>query len=223
MAREKEAKVTCANRIYKAQFRTMNREGSMLLRIGKYLNPAIKTISCDLTGEYQKENIITALCALEQLEKLNWKISESHLQEGFASVISSTGIMGRWQTMGHNPRSICDTAHNPDGTAAVVAQIKQIPWKKLHMVWGMVDDKDLDMILPLLPEEATYYFTRSSVPRSMDPKVLTKGAREFGLKGFPFPNVEEAYRAAQKAAGADDMIFIGGSTFVVADLLIMKN
>ncbi len=222
MAREKESQVVYANQIYEARFRTLNMDGSMQLRIGKYINTTIKTITSDLTGEYQQENIITALTAVEQLQKLNWKISESHIQEGFASVIASTGIMGRWQTIGSNPRSICDTAHNVEGIAAVIRQIKQIPWHRLHMVWGMVDDKDLDMILPLLPEEASYYFARSSVPRSMDSKMLAKRAREFGLKGFPFPNVEEAYRAAQKEAGVDDMIFTGGSTFVVADLLLMK-
>ncbi len=218
MADEKNAPVICANQIYEARFRTLNLDGRMQLRIGKYINASLKTIVCDLTGDYQQENIITALTALEQLQKLNWKISESHIHEGFASVIASTGIMGRWQTIGHNPRSICDTAHNVDGIVAVIRQIKQIPWRRLHMVWGMVNDKDLDMVLPLLPEEASYYFTRSSVPRSMDSKVLTKRAREFGLKGFPFPNVKEAYRAAQEEAGPDDMIFTGGSTFVVADL-----
>jgi dihydrofolate synthase/folylpolyglutamate synthase len=222
MAHKQEAPVRCANQIYEPRFRTLNQDGSMQLRIGKYINPSIKTITCDLTGEYQQENIITALTALEQLQKLNWKISESHIQEGFASVIASTGIMGRWQTIGHNPRSICDAAHNVDGIAAVIKQIKQLPWRRLHMVWGMVNDKDLDMVLPLLPEEANYYFTSSSVPRSMDSKVLAKRAREFGLKGFPFPNVEQAYRVAQKEAGTDDMIFTGGSTFVVADLLVMK-
>ena len=222
MADERDAPVVCANHIYETQFRTLNRDGTMQLRFSKKDLPSIESIRCDLTGEYQQENIITAFTALEQLQKLNWKISESHIQEGFASVIASTGIMGRWQTIGHNPRSICDTAHNVDGIASVIRQIKQIPWLRLHVVWGMVDGKDLDMVLPLLPEEASYYFTSSSVPRSMDSKVLAKRAREFGLKGFPFPNVEEAYRAAQKEAGADDMIFTGGSTFVVADLLVMK-
>ena len=222
MAREQDAPVVCANQIYETQFRTLNLDGSMQLRFSKKGSSSIRSICCDLSGEYQQENIITAFTALEQLQKLNWKISESHIQEGFASVIASTAILGRWHTMGHNPRSICDTAHNVDGIAAVISQIKQIPWLRLQMVWGMVDDKDLDMILPLLPEEATYYFTNSSVPRSMDSKVLARRAREFGLKGFPFPNVEEAYRAAQKEAGADDMIFTGGSTFVVADLLVMK-
>ncbi len=222
IARERDVAVACANQIYEPRFNTLNRDGSMQLRIGKPGDPNTKTVSCDLTGEYQKENIITALTALEQLQKLNWKISETQIQEGFASVIGSTGITGRWHTIGHNPRSICDTAHNTDGIAAVIRQIMQIPWKRLHMVWGMVSDKDLDAVLPLLPQEATYYFTRSSVPRSMDPAELTERATEHGLSGISFPNVEEAYRAAEKEAGADDMIFTGGSTFVVADLLIMK-
>ncbi len=222
IARERDAAVVCANQIYEPRFRTLNRDGSMQLRIGKPGDPSTRTVSCDLTGEYQQENIITAFTALEQLQKLNWKISETQIQDGFASVIGSTGITGRWQTIGHNPRSICDTAHNADGITAVIRQIMQIPWKRLHMVWGMVSDKDLDSVLPLLPQEATYYFARSSVPRSMDPAGLTERATEHGLTGIPFPNVEEAYRAAQKEAGADDMIFTGGSTFVVADLLVMK-
>ncbi len=222
MAREKEAPVLCANQLYKPQFRTLDQDGIMHLRIGLPGDVSTLTISCDLTGDYQQENIITSYCALKELQRLNWAIQDSHILKGFASVGTSTGILGRWQTIGHNPRSICDTAHNPDGIAAVIAQIKQLAWKKLHMVWGMVNDKDLHAILALLPPEATYYFTRSSVPRSMDAEMLTLRAGEYGLSGSPYSNVEEAYRAAQKEAGADDMIFTGGSTFVVADLLLMN-
>ncbi|MDF1574661.1 MAG: bifunctional folylpolyglutamate synthase/dihydrofolate synthase [Bacteroidales bacterium] len=222
MARERKAEVTCANRIYEPRFRTLNKDGSMQLRIGKPINASLRTISCDLTGEYQQENIITALTALERLQKLDWKISEAHYREGFASVTSSTGIKGRWQTIGYNPRTICDTAHNVDGIATVIRQIKELPWLRLHMVWGMVSGKDLDMILPLLPEEATYYFTPSSVPRSMDALELSRRAREFGLKGNHYSKVTEAFGAAKTAAGVNDLIFIGGSTFVVADLLLMK-
>lgn len=222
IAMKRLAPVISASHNYKAQFRTLDMDGKMQVRIGKAGESSSKTISCDLTGEYQQENIITAITALEQLKKLNWQISESQILEGFASVTASTGIRGRWETIAHNPRSICDTAHNPDGIANVIRQIRQTPWKRLHMVWGMVSDKDLDMVLPLLPEEATYYFTRSSVPRSMNARVLTEQAREYGLKGIPYPNVQEAYRAAQAEAGPDDMIFTGGSTFVVADLLLMK-
>jgi dihydrofolate synthase/folylpolyglutamate synthase len=222
MASEKGVPAVCANQLYEPRFRTLNQDGTMQLRIGKPGDPSTFTITCDLTGEYQQENIITALATLEQLKKLNWNISESHILEGFASVIGSTGLMGRWQTIGNNPRSICDTAHNYDGIAAVITQILQTPWKRLHMVWGMVSDKDLDSILPLLPVEATYYFTRSSVERSMDATELSQRAAEHGLTGTPFPNVESAYRAAQNEAGPDDMIFTGGSTFVVADLLVIK-
>ncbi len=219
MAMELSAPVISAGQYYEVRYGTLDLDGRMQLRIGKAGELSTKTISSDLTGEYQQENIITALTALEQLQKLNWKISESQILEGFASVTTSTGLRGRWETVGHNPRSICDTAHNADGIAAVIRQIRRIPWKRLHMVWGMVSDKDLDMILPLLPEEATYYFTRSSVPRSMDARVLSERAREYGLKGLSYPGVKEAYMAAQAEAGPDDMIFTGGSTFVVADLL----
>lgn len=219
MAMKLSAPVISAAQNYQVRYGTLDPGGRMQLSLTKTGELSTKAISCDLTGEYQQENIITALTALEQLQNLNWKISESRIQEGFASVTSSTGLRGRWETIGHNPRSICDTAHNADGIAAIIRQIRQVPWKRLHMVWGMVNDKDLDLILPLLPEEATYYFTRSSVPRSMDARVLSERAREYGLKGHSYTGVKEAYRAAQNEAGPDDMIFTGGSTFVVADLL----
>ena len=222
MARERDAPVICASQIYKAQFLTLNLDGTMQLRFSKKGFPSSESIRCDLSGGYQEENIITAFTALEQLQKLNWLISRSAIQDGFASVVASTGIMGRWQTIGHNPRSICDTAHNVDGIAAVISQIMQLPWLRLHMVWGMVNDKDLDSILSLLPTEASYYFTPSSVPRSLEAKVLAECATRYGLNGRTFSSVEEAYRAAQDEAGSDDMIFTGGSTFVVADLLVMK-
>jgi len=219
MARERNAPVLCANRVYRAKFRTLDRDGSMQLRFSREGRAGLESIRCDLNGAYQEENILTAFAALEQLQRLNWKISRSGIREGFGRVVTSTGIRGRWETIGHNPRSICDTAHNVDGIAAVVRQIREIPWKRLHMVWGMVSDKDLDMIFPLLPEEASYYFTRASVPRAMEANLLEDRAREFGLTGRSYPHVPGAYRAARKEAGKDDMIFTGGSTFVVADLL----
>jgi len=222
MARERDAPVICASQIYKTQFLTLNLDGTMQLRFSKKGFPSSESIRCDLSGGYQEENIITAFTALEQLQKLNWLVSRSAIQDGFASVVASTGIMGRWQTIGHNPRSICDTAHNVDGIAAVISQIMQLPWLRLHMVWGMVNDKDLDSVLSLLPTEASYYFTPSSVPRSLEAKVLAECATRYGLNGRTFSSVEEAYRAAQDEAGSDDMIFTGGSTFVVADLLVMK-
>ncbi|MEN8229842.1 MAG: bifunctional folylpolyglutamate synthase/dihydrofolate synthase, partial [Bacteroidota bacterium] len=180
---------------------------------------SLLTIACDLTGDYQQENVITALTAIGQLREQGWEIPAHAVEQGLASVVKNSGIMGRWQTIGENPRSICDTAHNQAGIAAVVEQLMQLPWKELHMVWGVVNDKDLNTILPLLPEKARYYFTRSSVPRSMDPVQLQRQALAYGLKGEVYPAVEEAYRKAKQCAGPNDLIFTGGSTFVVADLL----
>ena len=228
MAKSLHCRAITASRIYEALFHTLDAKGSMHLRIRKRsqdtseVHPTM-TLVCDLSGHYQTENLITVLTATDELRRLGWQISPLDLGEGLAHVTRNTGIMGRWQTLGHNPRSICDTAHNSDGIAAVMKQIGQIPRKKLHMVWGMVSDKDLDAILPLLPEEAIYYFTPSSVPRSMDARILCRRAGNFGLKGRAWPGVQEAYLAARLAAGPDDMIFTGGSTFVVADLLEMKK
>lgn len=228
MAKSLHSRAVTASRRYESLFHTLDVEGSMHLRLRRINQDSsdtqpILTFVCDLTGHYQIENIITALSAAEELQLMGWQISPSDLSEGLAHVTRNTGILGRWQTLGHNPRSICDTAHNSDGIDAVMKQIGQIPRKKLHMVWGMVSDKDLESILPLLPDDAIYYFTPSSVPRSMDAKHLCQRAGDFGLKGRAWPGVKEAYMAARLAAGPDDMIFTGGSTFVVADLLEMKK
>ncbi len=189
------------------------------MRILNKENGDLETFTCDLTGDYQQENVITTLASLDQLSKLGWTIPRGAVEKGLASVAAKTGILGRWQTIGSNPRSICDTAHNPAGIESVIRQVCQVPWKELHIIWGMVGDKDLNSILPLLPPGARYYFTQSEVPRSMDAEDLYREARKMGLKGDLFPTVEEAYKAAMNNADESDMIFTGGSTFVVADLL----
>ena len=219
MARSKKAPLIRAQQIYTPVFQTLNQEGSMILRLLNSNTGALETHTCDLSGLYQQENLVTALTSVQQLQKMGWKLTPSTIEKGLASVTSRTGIMGRWQTIGHNPRSICDTAHNADGITAVMEQISQVPRSELHMVWGMVSDKEKKSILPLLPKDARYYFTQSSVPRSMDHHELASAASAYGLEGTLHPTVEEAYRAALQEASPDDMIFTGGSTFVVADLL----
>ena len=229
MASNKRAPVTMAYRSFEPSFHTISKDGSSLIRIrklekefpesGSLESGSLLTIACDLTGDYQQENVITALTAIGQLREQGWDIPERAVDGGLASVVKNSGIMGRWQTIGENPRSVWDTAHNQAGIAAVVQQLMQVPWKELHMVWGMVNDKELNAILPLLPGNARYYFTRSGVPRSLDPLSLQHDASAYGLKGDIYPNVEEAYREAQHNAGPHDMSFTGGSTFVVADLL----
>jgi len=219
MARKKMAPVRHAGKSYIPEFFTFNREGSVILRIRHTESGTLESYTCDLSGHYQQENLITALTSLRILQQKGWSIPQEAIEKGFSNIAANTGILGRWQGVGSNPRSICDTAHNRDGIAAVMKQLEQVPRKELHMVWGMVNDKDLESILPLLPGKARYYFTPSSVPRSMDAGVLQKSAATLGLKGSAYPSVEEAYRAARDSAGPDDMIFTGGSTFVVADLL----
>jgi dihydrofolate synthase/folylpolyglutamate synthase len=127
--------------------------------------------------------------------------------------------MGRWQIIGNNPLIICDTGHNEDGIKMVVSQLKNTAYKTLHFVFGVVADKDQDAILRLLPTDAVYYFTRADIPRAMNEKELAKKAAGFSLKGGSYSTVSEAYSAAKLNAGKNDLIFIGGSTFVVAEIL----
>ncbi len=219
MARELKASVFLARQAREPLFQTMNQEGTSLIRFQNHQKGSTETWSCGLTGGYQKENVATALSAIDCLRELGWNLSETSVQEGLTKVTGNTGIMGRWQTVGSNPKSICDTAHNQAGISATMDQVMQAPWKELHMVWGVVNDKDLGTILPLLPREAHYYFTRSKAPRSLDALILREKAAAYGLSGRDFPSVKEAYKEAREKAGENDMIFTGGSTFVVADLL----
>ncbi len=173
----------------------------------------------DLTGSYQQENLQTVLAALDVMRSQGWNLPPGLTGTGLAGVIPRTGLHGRWETLGYNPRMICDTGHNSGGIRTVVRQLDQLPAKTLHMVFGSLSDKEPEEILSLLPPHARYYFVRSSVPRSADPAVLKEKGAVYGLSGEAFEGVEEGIRAAQREAGPTDVIFIGGSTFVVADAL----
>lgn len=173
----------------------------------------------DLMGFYQTENIVTILAAIEVLRKSGLKIDSDSIYKGISSVSETTGLMGRWQTLGNNPLIICDTGHNEDGIKQIVNQIDQTPHKKLHMVIGMVNDKEIDDILALLPKDAQYYFTKADLPRSLDEKLLQEKAKIQGLSGNCYPKVTLAIENAKKNADVNDLIFIGGSTFVVAEAL----
>jgi dihydrofolate synthase/folylpolyglutamate synthase len=140
-----------------------------------------------------------------------------HFARGVAAVVANTGLMGRWQVLSRSPLTVCDTGHNREGLEYVMRQIRATPKEKLHMVIGFVNDKDLDSVLPLFPRRARYYFTRASVPRALDENLLREAAARFGLQGSAFGTVADAVMAARSAAVTHDMIFIGGSTFVVAD------
>ncbi|MFN2313389.1 MAG: folylpolyglutamate synthase/dihydrofolate synthase family protein [Bacteroidales bacterium] len=171
-----------------------------------------------LGGLAQKKNIQTVAAAVDALS-VSFGLGREHFLKGVENVVASTGLLGRWQVLSRSPLMVCDTGHNREGLEYVVRQIKTTPKNALHMVLGFVSDKDLSSVLPLFPHDARYYFTRASVPRALDEKFLMAEAVKYGLAGDSYPSVAEALGAAQAAAGPDDMIFIGGSTFVVADAL----
>lgn len=180
-------------------------------------------LSFELKGLYQEKNRRTLLTALPILKEIGYRLTENDIRQGFAHVVELTGLMGRWQKLQDSPTLICDTGHNTGGIAYIAQQLRAQPCHRLHIVLGMVNDKDIRGVLALLPHEADYYFTQASVKRALPADELARLGTEAGLKGEAFANVPAAVRAAQKRSLPEDFIFVGGSTFVVADLLSNRN
>lgn len=172
--------------------------------------------STDLKGEYQKENLNTALQAMNIL---NLNINDGIISKGLNNVVKNTGLNGRWQTIAKKPLTICDTGHNEDGIKNNIKQLKKLKFNKLHFVFGTVNDKDLRKILRLLPVNAQYYFCSANIERSLNSEKLLEESKNFKLLGERYESVIEAYHSAQSNAKMDDLIFIGGSTFIVAEVL----
>ena len=172
--------------------------------------------STDLKGEYQKENLNTALQAMKIL---NLNINDGIISKGLNNVVKNTGLNGRWQTIAKKPLTICDTGHNEDGIKNNIKQLKKLKFNKLHFVFGTVNDKDLRKILRLLPVNAQYYFCSANIERSLNSEKLLEESKNFKLLGERYESVIEAYHSAQSNAKMDDLIFIGGSTFIVAEVL----
>ena len=171
-----------------------------------------------LTGNYQKKNLATVMCAADLLRN-KFDISDDDLRDGIANVIRNTHLMGRWQILSHDPLTIADTGHNVDGIKEVVAQLAEMTYNKLHFVIGTVNDKDIDHILQLLPHNCEYYFCKADIPRGLDANLLAQKAFEFGLRGNVYNSVRDAYLSAQNAASFDDVVFVGGSNFTVAEVI----
>ena len=176
-------------------------------------------LSTDLLGSYQEKNIKGVRAVIRQLISQGWKISEEHLREGLKNVRKNTNLRGRWDILQEFPKVICDTAHNSDGLKYVFNQLEDETFEHLHFVFGVVNDKDLDEVLPIFPKRATYYFCKPDVPRGLEAEKLMAKSIEFGLLGKVFNSVGEAYAAAIKAAGTKDLIFCGGSNFTVAEII----
>ncbi|MEW6470379.1 MAG: folylpolyglutamate synthase/dihydrofolate synthase family protein [Bacteroidota bacterium] len=203
--------------------RQVNRKGKLFLS-GQLALQHVKgkpfPLLCELPGAYQAKNICTAVAAVHVLNSyLGIHLSQQAIAEGLEKVVSKTGLLGRWQVLQRKPLVIADTGHNEAGIKEVLEQIRKIPHKKLHIVFGAVNDKDISNILALLPKKAAYYFCQANIPRALDARVLAALAVQQGLKGNIYPSVRKAVKAAKTAAAKNDLVFIGGSTFVVAEAI----
>ena len=189
------------------------------LEISNNSQPATYNLQLDLTGTYQLKNVKTVLAGVEELRKQGFTITDEHLQTALRQVKTLTGLHGRWEVLSTDPLTICDTGHNPDGIKEVLKNIAATPYKRLHMVIGMVNDKDISKVLSMLPTNATYYFCRPDIPRGLEAESIKEQAAKFDLHGNAYPSVKSALASAQQQAKKDDLVFVGGSTFVVAEVV----
>ncbi len=173
----------------------------------------------DLKGGYQKENINTTVTAVQLLSENGWGIKQNSIRNGLLNTVKNTGLLGRWQILQEEPLIICDTGHNSDGIKEITEQIKETPHNKLHFVFGTVNDKNLGAILKLLPKDAIYYFCKPNIERGLDGDKLEQEAYKFNLKGHAYSSVNKAFNMAKSNAKSEDLIFIGGSTFLVAEVV----
>ena len=176
-------------------------------------------LQLDLPGTYQLNNIRTVLTAIDKLRRQGFNITDEHIITALKQVKTLTGLHGRWEIINNQPLTICDTGHNPEGITEVIKNIANVKYDHLHFVIGMVNDKDISKVLSMLPKDATYYFCRPDIPRGLEAESLKQKAESFGLHGEVYPSVIAALQAAQANATDKDLVFVGGSTFVVAEVV----
>ncbi len=182
-----------------------------------YASDVLETYKTDLLGDYQQKNCKTAVVAINHLH--GFKVSQDQIKRGLQNVVKNTNLKGRWQVLQEKPKVICDTAHNKEGLQIVLNQLKKEKYKKLHIVLGLVSDKKTEVIFPLFPKNAVYYFCKPNIPRGLSENILQDKAAQNGLLGKKFSNVKNAYENALHNANQDDIIYVGGSTFVVAEII----
>ena len=178
----------------------------------------LEACSLPLMGNYQRKNLTTVMCAVDLLRK-PFQLDDDAIRDGIANVIRNTHLMGRWQILNDDPLTIADTGHNVDGIREVVLQLAEMSYSKLHFVLGMVNDKDIDHVLQLLPHHCEYYFCKADIPRGLDANILAQKAFDLGLRGKVYDSVRDAYQSAVNAAHFDDVVFVGGSNFIVAEVV----
>lgn len=219
-AKECSAPILFADQLYRVVDRQYVGVNQQQFTIESRLDGETFALTVDLLGDYQRKNILTVLTTLDVLNGSGGlTLPREVVVEGLASAAATTGLSGRWQVVDRAPLTVCDTGHNEGGLREIVAQIARQHYRKLYMILGFVADKDLDKVLPLLPKEAHYLFTRAGIERALDEKLLAERAAAYGLLGEMLPNVTAAVKRARELASPEDMIYIGGSTFIVAEFL----
>lgn len=217
-ANEKNSPIFFADQIFNCQ-----KKDNVVLEYNSYdifkdNNLYIKDLKFPLLGNYQKKNLATIICALDIL-KNKFDISENNICNGLLNVVKNTGLMGRWQVINRKPLAIADTGHNVAGINEVKSQLAETKFEKLHFVLSVVNDKDIEGILELLPKKAEYYYCKADIPRGLDANILAEKASNCGLKGNVYNSVKEAYASACANANDGDLVFVGGSNFTVAEVV----
>jgi dihydrofolate synthase/folylpolyglutamate synthase len=225
-AEKEKARISFASDLYEVKGERSKDKGDDYLNVqlsqnSKFIPIAIgiQNLRLDLTGSYQLKNLKTVLAAVDELRVQGYNITDDHIKTALKQVKTLTGLHGRWETISTNPLTICDTGHNPEGITEVLQNIAAVDYTHLHFVIGMVNDKDISKVLATLPNNATYYFCRPDIPRGLDAESLKERAAEFGLHGEIYADVKAALTNAQNAATVTDLVFVGGSTFVVAEAI----
>lgn len=220
-AKESQSAITFSDTVYSTGNIRMagNRSRNLVMDVFRNGKLFLRHLSSPLPGLYQAKNIVTVMAASEVLNGGRFRISPENIRTGIRDVVRQTGLNGRWQVISRKPLTICDTCHNESGLGEILRQIETIQHDHLHFVFGVVNDKAVDKMLRMLPRQATYYFCKADIPRGLDAGELTQKAMDIGLKGRAYPSVKSAFGAAQKKASLSDLIFIGGSTFIVAEVI----
>ncbi len=219
IAKEKEAPIKFADQEFVIQNREVVDEVFHQYDISNSKGSYLEGLQTDLMGSYQAKNILTALQVLENMKQKGYRVEEEHIRNGLKHVCENTGFRGRWFVLSRKPLIVCDTAHNREGLQYVMEQLNSMKAEKIHFVLGFVSDKNLDNVMDLFPKRGQYYFTKADIPRALDEGVLAEIAGKYNLKGQTFAKVTMALEAAKKNASASDMIYVGGSTFIVSEVI----
>ncbi len=219
IALDRKAPISYASTEYDIPVAMLSIDSKQVFQVYKDEKLVFENLTLDLLGLYQKKNLKTVIKVIEVLVNKGFSITDENVFDGLSQVVKNTGLLGRWQILDANPAIICDTGHNEDGVKDIVEQLKNTAFQKLHVIWGMVNDKDITAVLRLLPKEAQYYFVKPNIPRGLEAQLLKKEAEKYKLIGNEYASIEEAKKNAKKNASSNDLIFIGGSTFVVAEVV----